>query len=204
MRPTRLMSSSVLALTLSAALVAGCGSKGNTTGAAGASGAGGEAPVAVEKNPPGDIPDNQAFVTYRSSQGGYQLEAPEGWARSDAGGDVTFIDKLNGEQVTLSQAAAAPTAATARANEVAALEKSGRAVQVLNVKDMKLPGGSAVFVEYTANSAPDAVTGKQVRLENQAYLFFKDGKLATVTLWAPKGADNVDQWQRIAQSFRWL
>ena len=41
----------------------------------------GETPVAPEKNPPGDIPDTQVFVEYRSAGGGYQLEVPEGWAR---------------------------------------------------------------------------------------------------------------------------
>lgn len=202
MRPARMIGIGALVLTLSAALAAGCSGTANTTKATVTSG--GEKAAAVEKNPAGDIPDNQAFFTYRSPQGGYSLDVPEGWARTDAAGDVTFIDKLNGERVTLTQVATAPTAATARATEVAALEQAGRAVQVLSVKDAKLPGGSAVSVEYTSNSEPDPVTGKQVRLENQAYFFFKDGRLATLTLWAPKGADNVDQWQRIVQSFRWV
>ena len=34
--------------------------------------------------------------------------------------------------------------------------------------------------------------------------FYKNGKLAVLTLWAPLGADNVDQWQRMSQSFKWL
>jgi hypothetical protein len=47
------------------------------------------------------------------------------------------------------------------------------------------------------------VTGKQVRLENNFYLFLKNGKLALLTLWAPLGSDNVDQWNLIANSFKW-
>jgi hypothetical protein len=66
-----------------------------------------------------------------------------------------------------------------------------------------LPAGPVVQLDYTSNSEPDPVTSKQVRLENNAYLFYKNGKLATLTLWAPLGADNVDQWQQMAQSFRW-
>ena len=31
----------------------------------------------------GDIPDNQVFVTFTSPTGGYQLQVPEGWARTD-------------------------------------------------------------------------------------------------------------------------
>ena len=66
-----------------------------------------------------------------------------------------------------------------------------------------LPGGNAILVDYTSNSEPDAVTGKQVRLENNAFIFYNNGKLATLTLWAPVGADNVDQWKRMSESFRW-
>jgi hypothetical protein len=167
------------------------------------SGVQGETPVAPEKNPPGDIPDTQVFITYRSTDGQYQLEVPEGWARSMQEADVSFIDKLDGIKVTISQASAAPTAASVRTNEVAALLKSSRAVQVDKIQDVQLPSGAVVLVAYSSNSDPDPVTGKQVRLENNLYLYFKGGRLAALTLWAPLGADNVDQWQRISQSFRW-
>lgn len=163
-----------------------------------------EKPVAPEKNPPGDIPDNQAFVVYNSSLGGYKLEVPEGWARQANAKNVSFTDKLNGLEVVVTDQAQPLTAATVKAKQAVALEKAGRAVQIVNVKDVQLPSGKAVLVEYTSNSQPDAVTGKQIRLENNSYLFFKNGKLATLTLYAPQGADNVDQWQRISQSFRWL
>jgi hypothetical protein len=96
-----------------------------------------------------------------------------------------------------------PTAASARDHEVAALVAAGRAMTVSSVDDVILPSGSTVLVKSTANSNPDPVTNKQVRLEQNIYLFFKDGKLATLMLWAPLGADNVDQWQRIAASFHW-
>lgn len=191
------------ALALGGLVIGACGSNAASAPSAGATAAGTETAVAAEKNPPGDIPDNQAFVTYRSAAGGYQLEAPEGWARTETGPGVAFVDKLDGVKVAISNAATAPTAATARANEVVALQQSGRAVQVKSVKDVTLPAGPAVLVDYTSNSEPGAVTGRQVRLEDNAYLIFKDGKLATLTLWAPQGTDNVDQWQRIAQSFRW-
>ncbi|MGH2412659.1 MAG: hypothetical protein ACRDEA_02975, partial [Microcystaceae cyanobacterium] len=70
-----------------------------------------EPPVAPEKNPPGDIPDTQVFVTYSSPPGGYQLKVPEGWARRTHEKNVSFIDKLDGVEVTLRNATAAPTAA---------------------------------------------------------------------------------------------
>jgi hypothetical protein len=40
-----------------------------TTFASSAPGLAQETAVAPEKNPPGDIPDNQVFITYKSPQG---------------------------------------------------------------------------------------------------------------------------------------
>jgi len=161
-----------------------------------------EQPLAPETNPAGDIPDNQVFVAYTSPTGGYQLQVPEGWARTDQGTDVRFVSKLDGVQVALTSATSTPTAAGVQANP-GYVQSFGRAVQVIKMQDVQLPAGPAVLVDFASNSDPDPVTGKQVRLENNTYLISKNGKLATLTLWAPQGADNVDQWQQMAQSFSW-
>jgi hypothetical protein len=161
-----------------------------------------EQPLAPETSPAGDIPDNQVFVAYASPTGGYQLQVPEGWARTDQGSDVRFVSKLDGVQVAVTNASSVPTAATLQANP-ALVQGFGRAVQVIKVQDVQLPAGPAVLVDFASNSDPDPVTAKQVRLENNTYLIAKNGKLATLTLWAPQGADNVDQWQQMAQSFTW-
>jgi hypothetical protein len=194
--------SALIVTTLTVATLLG-GCTGSTTNTSSSTAAQGEVPVAPEKNPSGDIPDTQVFVQYRSTVGGYQLDIPEGWSRSEQGTDVNFVDKLDGVKVTITPADTAPTTDSVRNNEVATLLKSGRAVQVGKVQNAKLPEGSVVQIEYTSNSEPDSVTGKQVRLENQMFLFFQNGHLATLTLWAPLGADNIDQWQRMSQSFRW-
>ncbi|HKV60208.1 MAG TPA: hypothetical protein VJO32_18100 [Ktedonobacteraceae bacterium] len=151
-----------------------------------------------------DIPDTQVFVTYASSQGKFQLDTPEGWAQSINGTDVSFVSNLNAMQVAITSAATAPTASGVRADQVATLQQTGRAVRDVQVKDVQLASGMAVLITYTSNSDPNGVTGKQVRLENNRYLFYKNGKLATLTLSAPVGADNVDQWARIANSFKWI
>lgn len=157
----------------------------------------------------GDIPDTQAFVKYTSAAGAYELDTPEGWARTENGAEVSFVDKLDGVKVMVIDAPAPPTVKSVQSNFIeVAHEQSARAVQVDRVEEVQLPSGKGVLVEYTSNSEPNPVTGKQVRLENNAYLIYKvdsagPGKLATVTLWAPVGADNVDQWQRMSQSFRW-
>jgi hypothetical protein len=160
--------------------------------------------VAPEISPAGDIPDTQAFVVYRNITGGYELDVPEGWARTENGADVTFVNKIDGVKVTVAPSAAAPTAVTVRANEVKKIQAADATATITSVSDVTLPGGKAVLIKYTSSSQPNAVTNKQVRLENEAYVFFKNGKTATLTLWAPQGADNVDQWQRMAKSFRWL
>jgi hypothetical protein len=161
-----------------------------------------EKAIPTEKNPPGDIPDSQVFIDYASPQG-FTIKVPEGWARSDHADGARFVDKLDGVVVSASKADTAPTVESARATYLPELEKTERAVKVTAVNAVKLPAGPAIRIVYTSNSEPNAVTNKQVRLENERYLYFKDGKLVTLELYAPKGADNVDQWQLMSNSFRW-
>lgn len=161
-----------------------------------------ETAVAPEKNPPGDIPDTQVFIDY-VSKSGFSLKVPEGWARSDRADGVTFVDKLDGVVVVETTAASAPTVENVRTDYVPGLAKSVRAMEVASIEAVKLPAGTAVRIAYSSNSDPNAVTNKQVRLENQRYLFFKAGRLVALELYAPLGADNVDQWQLMSQSFRW-
>lgn len=162
-----------------------------------------EKPVASEKNPPGDIPDSQVFVKYTSNQGGYDIQAPEGWARAAKDGNVIFTDKLDGLSVTVTNPACPPNVESIRKNQGELLKKTGRAVRIKGIKKIRLSNGPAVLMVYESNSEPDPVVNKQVRLENSSYFFYKDGKLAELRLWAPLGADNVDQWNRISNSFRW-
>lgn len=160
--------------------------------------------IAPEVNPPGDIPDTQAFVKYTSSAGGYRLDVPEGWARTESGNGVTFVDKFDGVKISVSPATSAPTAATARATEAKQIESQGHAVKINSVTDITLPSGKAVRISYASNSDANSVTGKRVRQENETYLYYHNGKVAALTLYAPQGADNVDQWVRMSRSFNWL
>jgi hypothetical protein len=154
---------------------------------------------AAEKNPPGDIPDDQVFVSYASPVGGYSLKVPEGWARSEKGPDVDFVDKFDGVAVSVAAVAAAPTVK----DVVAGLEKPEKAVRVVSSKEIRLPGGQALLIKYESDSEANPVTNKRIRLENEAYVFYKDNKTATLKLWAPRGADNADQWKLMSESFRW-
>src|SRR3979490_163980 len=66
-----------------------------------------EQPLKPEKNPPGDIPDNQVFIDY-SSPLGFALKVPEGWARQDLPDGAAFADKYG--RITVAQSAAANVA----------------------------------------------------------------------------------------------
>jgi len=161
-----------------------------------------EQAIAPEKNPPGDIPDSQVFVDYRSKLG-FSIKVPEGWSRNERTDGVHFADKFGDVDVSITTSAAAPTVETVKASEAAALEKSARAVKITAVRSVKLASGPGILIQYTSNSEPSAVTNRQIRLEHDRYLLSSSGKLATIDLSAPDGADNVDQWTLMSGSFRW-
>jgi hypothetical protein len=156
-----------------------------------------ETPAKAEKNPPGDIPDDQVFVAYASPLG-FALKVPEGWARTDRADGVVFADKYGKIEVAVTPGDL-PTPKTA----ADAVKASLRAVDIKKAETADRPAGKAVYVAFDSNSEPNAVTNKQIRLENDRYVFAKGGRVASITFSAPKGADNVDQWLLMSKSFQW-
>ena len=73
-------------------------------------------PNAPEVVEPGDIPDNQVFIPFAHADGIYTVKVPEGWARTEAGGVVTFTDNYNSIALQSSAAATAPTVDTVSAS----------------------------------------------------------------------------------------
>lgn len=208
----------IVMIVLCMAIVAGCGKKtsnspsptaGRSTAGGGSStsssskSASNEKPLPPETHPVGDIPDSQVFVTYKNTKAGYLFDAPEGWARTEKGSNVSFVHNFDGVSVNEYAQKQAPTVNSVQSNQVKSLIKTGRAIKILGIKDVTLKNEKAILVKYNSNSKPNKVTNKQVRLENERFYYFKNGKLAELTLWAPLGADNVDQWKRISDSFRW-
>src|SRR5689334_17799842 len=112
-RPPRrrrwLLAFPVATLTLS---IAACGGTGGTGGQS-AGTASGPDPNAPEASPPGDIPDNQAFVRYAPAGASYSVKVPEGWSRSTSAAGITFTDKLNSITVRTRPAKAPLTVAQA-------------------------------------------------------------------------------------------
>lgn len=159
-------------------------------------------PIAPETNPPGDIPDNQAFVAYDAA-GGFSVKVPEGWSRQVTPNSAEFTDKLNTIRVAWASAASAPTVASVQSADVPKLQASEAAFKLSGVSAATLPAGPAVLVKYQENSTPNSVTGKQYRLDVLRYTVFKNGTRLDLTLLSPVGADNVDPWKIVTQSLTW-
>jgi hypothetical protein len=164
---------------------------------------GGVNPNAPEINPAGDIPDNQVFVAYSPPSGGFSVKVPEGWARSEQGGVVVFTDNLNSIRMETDGVASAPTVASAQQDEVPAITAAVRNFASGRVTVVTRKAGQAVLITYRADSNPDAVTGKVRRLDVERYEFWRNGTQAILTLSGPQGADNVDPWRIVTDSFGW-
>jgi hypothetical protein len=187
-------SGSAAAPSSSSAAAAGTSASGSSP--SGAS----QAPVPVESNPPGDIPDNLAFLPYTNPAAGYSFTHPEGWAQQESGAAVTFTDKLNGVSADTASIPAPLDQATVRAQEVPRLAATEAAFELVSVTDETLPAGSGVRVIYRRNSAPDPVTGRQVRAEVEEHLVSNGTSAVRLALFGPVGADNVDAYRTMARS----
>ena len=173
-------------------LLAGCGSSSQPVN-----------PNSAENSPPGDIPDDQAYVAYSPPGGGYTVKVPEGWARITAGGAVTFTDKLNSIRMESVATRAAPTVATAKRRLVPKLQQSVRGFALRAVSSVHRTGGTAILIAYASDAPASAVTNHTGSNDVERYVFFRRGKDVVLTLSGPKGADNVDPWRLVTDSLRW-
>jgi hypothetical protein len=187
-----------LAASLAAASVgfAGC-SAPSQPGAA-------SSPASTEIATAGDIPDSQAFVAARATSGDFDVQVPEGWAEIRSGTSLRFSDKSNSVTVEESTAQKAPTMESVSSLDVPQLQKSVPNFVFTDAKAFTRGGGSGIVLRYSGDSAPDPVTNKSVREAFERYLFWSNGKLAALTLAGAEGADNVDPWMKVSDSFRWL
>jgi hypothetical protein len=162
-------------------------------------------PNTPEPNAAGDIPDNTVYVSFAFSGGPFSVTLPEGWARTDSNGSTTFTDNFNSAQLlaTASTSTSAPTEQSARDSEVSAIQSSSTNFQLDNVTTVSRKGGTAVLITYKADSAPNAVTGKVRPLAIERYEFWQNGREGVIVLSGPVGADNVDPWRTISDSFAW-
>jgi hypothetical protein len=193
-------------LTLAATIVVGaaaCGSSSPTSAPPGTAG-GSATPEPAAANPAGDIPDTTVYVPFHSASGLIEVKVPQGWAQSSDAEGVVFTDKLNSIRIQEIPAASAPTAASARSMEVPKIQALSPTVKIGDVTAVARKAGAAVEITYTADSAPDAVTGKVVHDAVERYEFFRNGTEVVLTLSGPVGADNVDPWRTVTDSAKWL
>jgi hypothetical protein len=180
-----------------AATTAAPGSAGSTTAPASST------PTQPEVSPQGDISDSAVYVAQTDPGGKYTVKVPEGWAMTTSGTAVSFTDKLNTIRVETAPAAAAPTIASATATEVPKIALAASQYKAGRVSMVSRTSGPAVLITYEETSTPNPVTGKTIRLAVERYEFWAHGTEAIVTLSGPVGADNVDPWKIVTDSFTW-
>ncbi|MGI8680420.1 MAG: hypothetical protein ACR2LX_17380 [Jatrophihabitans sp.] len=177
---------------------------GTVAGSGGGSASGsGPNPNATETPPPGDIPDNQAFVPYTPPGHGYSLKVPEGWAMTLAAQATLFTDKFNSIRVEKLTLAQAPTIASATATELPTIKAATHGYAPGAVTAVARTAGKPIEITYRADSPPNAVTGKVVVEAVERYEFWRNGAEIVLTLSSPVGSDNVDPWRKVTDSFAW-
>lgn len=189
-----LTSGTILVVLAGVIFISGCGgSSGNDSA---------PDPNAAEVSPPGDIPDNQAFVPFTPPGADYTVSVPEGWSKTVSADATTFTDKLNSIEVTDSKAKSAPSTSTVEA-EVPNLTSTIPGFTNPQVSTVTRSAGDAVLLTYEATAKTDPVTGKSGTDAVERYTFFQNGETVTLTLSGPKGADNVDPWMIVTDSLKW-
>jgi hypothetical protein len=154
-------------------------------------------------SPSGDIPDTQVYIPYTDASGSFSLKVPEGWARSEAGGVVSFTDKLNTIRIETTPAPSAPSVDSATRTELAAIQAAVANFENPRVTSVGRKAGPAVLITYRADAPPDPVTAKVVHDDVERYEFWRNGTEVILTLSGPTGADNVDPWRIVTDSFGW-
>lgn len=181
-------------------LLAGCGSGSDrTSSSSDGTGTG----TVKEYSPPGDIPDDQVFVRFTPPSKQVTVKVPEGWAKSEAHGAVSFSDKLNTIRIESRPLARAPSVETVKADELPGLAQTLDHCKLQDVTTVDRSGGSAVLATYQADSPVNPVTGKVVQDAFERYAYWRSGSEVVLTLSGPVGADNVDPWRLVSDSLTW-
>lgn len=186
-------------------VLSGCGSTAiPAAGSSASPAAASPTQPAAESNPPGDIPDNQAFVVYTAADHSFAVKYPEGWAHTDAGPNVVFSDKFNRIELSPHDGFYRPNEDFARSVEVPEIAARTPGFVPGKVSTVQRPAGQVIVITYQGDSPPSPVTDKSIALKVQRYEFAHYGRGVAVTLSAPAGSDNVDPWRIVTDSFTWL
>ncbi|MDT7725768.1 MAG: hypothetical protein QOI21_2344 [Actinomycetota bacterium] len=160
-------------------------------------------PQGPETNPAGDIPDSQAFVPFTATDGTYSVTVPEGWSRAVNGAATVFTDKFNSVRIEAKAKPTAPSVADAQATELPVVAQQAQGFAPGKVSSDNRKAGAVVLLTYQLDSPVDPVTGKSVPQQVERYEFWRPTTEIVITLSSPVGADNVDPWRRVTDSFQW-
>jgi hypothetical protein len=97
----------------------------------------------------------------------------------------------------------APTVASVRADELPTIAQNAQGYAPGDVTEVTRTAGPTVLATYRADSAPSPVTSKAIKTDVERYEFWRDGTAVVLTLSGPVGADNVDPWRIVTDSFAW-
>ncbi len=193
-------------------LAGGCGGASKNPGSVNAGGAGQSAgssgpagsasvPSDAQSAATGDIPDNQAFLTFTDRAAGYSIRYPEGWTQRNGAGEATFQDRANAIHVAV--LSGPPPHPGDLTGEIARLRLSDPTIKSGSPQSLTLNGSPVLEITFTRLSGADPVTGKRLALTIDRYEYARGGRVAVLDLGTPKGVDNVDAYRMISRSFQW-
>ena len=196
----------VVAVAAVAFAVAGCSS----------SSGGGSGPSSVGTTPGGSsgtfVPASgtadtgELFPTYTNKETGYSFDYPGGWRVSEKGSDVRIARFGNSITVVVRPRPKAPfykgyetqLETLLAKNDKKLLSKIDRPASLFKVGKDKIT--KVVIEQVRPTGAPPAPDETVV---TSRYLFWKDGKLALVSMSSVKGIDNSAAFDLMASTFRW-
>jgi hypothetical protein len=142
-----------------------------------------------------------SYVIYVSRVGHFQIDVPQGWPRIESADTVTFSGKGDGESVRFASGACA--SGDPRVELAGAVMHAGDFVANVRIEPIALPAGPAYRAEYETSATAPGAEDARAHVAAHGYLLRHSGRCALITLWASFGTQDVDQWQRVARSFRW-
>lgn len=158
-----------------------------------------------QNTPSGDVPDNAVFLDYTSKTGCYSIQYIEGWVLTEnSSSGVDIRDKDSTESVQIVSPPMDNLSAYVQQVDIPRLKENTAAFVAGSVSTAMLNGRQVTKLTYTSLSDPDPVTGKQRQVTSDRYYLPGTKQLAIVTLTTPVGVDNVDAFNQIVGSFRWV
>jgi hypothetical protein len=127
---------------------------------------------------------------------------PQGWPRIESADRVTLTGKAGGESVQFASGACASS--DPRVVLAGTVMHAGDFVANVRIEPIALPAGPANRAEYETSATAPGAGDTRAHFSANAYLVRRGGRCALITLWAPFGAQDADQWRHVARSFRWL